>query len=150
MAFPLQNVCVTSCKLIDLFTDTATTLNKFDLMRIIGCPGYISTFSLCFRALFGTFFLKFSQNKIVMGKKILVLCFDVIIIAFSSLVLEIWSFTVYFSGKKAIIITSKHGTRIFFSFTILFKENFKKKCPEKRSKIQTKCAHAPWASYNTP
>ena len=30
------------------------------------------------------------------------------------------------------------------------KENFKKKCPEKRSKIQTKCAHAPWASYNTP
>ena len=25
-----------------------------------------------------------------------------------------------------------------------------KKCPEKRSKIQTKCAHAPWASYNTP
>ena len=21
---------------------------------------------------------------------------------------------------------------------------------EKRSKIQTKCAHAPWASYNTP
>ena len=25
-----------------------------------------------------------------------------------------------------------------------------KKCPEKRSKIQTKYAHAPWASYNTP
>ena len=23
-------------------------------------------------------------------------------------------------------------------------------CPEKLSKIQTKCAHAPWASYNTP
>jgi len=22
--------------------------------------------------------------------------------------------------------------------------------PEKRSKIQTTCAHAPWASYNTP
>ena len=29
-------------------------------------------------------------------------------------------------------------------------ENFKKKCLEKRSKIQTKCAHAPWASHNTP
>ena len=54
-----------------------------------------------------------------MGKKILVPCLDVIMIAFSSLVLEIWSFTVYFSGKR-------------------------------RSKIQTKCAHAPWASYNTP
>ena len=25
-----------------------------------------------------------------------------------------------------------------------------KECPKKRSKIQTKCAHAPWASYNTP
>ena len=25
-----------------------------------------------------------------------------------------------------------------------------KKCPEKRRKIQTKWAHAPWASYNTP
>ena len=23
------------------------------------------------------------------------------------------------------------------------------KCPEKRSKAQTKCDHAPWASYNT-
>ena len=55
-----------------------------------------------------------------------------------------------FLGKKAIIITSKHGTRIFFPITILFQENFKKKCPEKRSKIQTKRAHAPWASYNTP
>ena len=55
-----------------------------------------------------------------------------------------------FLGKRAIIITSKHGTRIFFPVTILFQENFKKKCPEKHSKIQTKCAHAPWASYNTP
>ena len=56
-----------------------------------------------------------------------------------------------FLGEKAIIVTSKHGTRNFFPITILFyKENSKKKCPEKRSKIQTKCAHAPWASYNTP
>ena len=29
--------------------------------------------------------------------------------------------------------------------TILFWENFKKKCPEKGSKIKTKCAHTPWA-----
>ena len=50
----------------------------------------------------------------------------------------------------AIIITSKHGTRILFPITILFLENIKKKCPEKPSKIQTKCAYAPWASYNTP
>ena len=37
-----------------------------------------------------------------------------------------------------------------FSHYNLILRNFKKKCPEKRSKIQTKCAHAPWASYNTP
>ena len=55
-----------------------------------------------------------------------------------------------FLGKRAIIITSKHGTRILFPITILFLENIKKKCPEKPSKIQTKCAYAPWASYNTP
>ena len=67
---------------------------------------------------------------------------------FSSLVLEIWSFTIYFSGKRR----SKHGTRILFPITILFLENIKpkKKCPEMPSKIQTKCAYAPWASYNTP
>ena len=32
----------------------------------------------------------------------------------------LWSFTVLFIGKKAIIITSKHGTTIFFPITILF------------------------------
>ena len=32
----------------------------------------------------------------------------------------------------------------------LILRNFKKKCPEKRWKLQTKCAHAPWAFYNTP
>ena len=32
----------------------------------------------------------------------------------------LWSFTVVFIGKKAIIITSKHGTTIFFPITILF------------------------------
>ena len=44
--------------IIDLFTDTAAMLNKFDLRSIIGCPGGMSTFRLYFRALFGTFFLK--------------------------------------------------------------------------------------------
>ena len=37
----------------------------------------------------------------------------------NQLVLEIRSFIV-FLGKKAIIITSKHGTMIFFRITILF------------------------------
>ena len=40
-----------------------------------------------------------------MGKKILMPCLDVIMIAFfSRLVLEIWSFTVYFSGKKQSLL----------------------------------------------
>ena len=37
-----------------------------------------------------------------------------------------------------------------YSHYNLILRKVKKKCPEKRSKIQTKCAHAPWASYNTP
>ena len=45
--------------IIDLFTDTAAILNKFDLRNIIGCRGGMSTFRLYFRALFWTFFLKF-------------------------------------------------------------------------------------------
>ena len=34
-------------------------------------------------------------------------------------------------------------TKIFSPITILFQENFKKKCPEKHLKIQTKCALPP-------
>ena len=34
-----------------------------------------------------------------------------------------------FLKKKAIIITSKHSTRIFFRIRILFYETFAKKCP---------------------
>ena len=33
---------------------------------------------------------------------------------------------------------------------VTFSVGGKPYCPEKRSKIQTKCAHAPWVSYNTP
>ena len=73
---------VKAMSIIDLFTDTAAILNEFDLRSIIGCPGGMSTFCLYFRALFGTFCLNFSWNKTVMGKKILVPCFDVIMIAF--------------------------------------------------------------------
>ena len=39
-----------------------------------------------------------------MGKKILVPCLDVIMIAFFSLVLEIWFFNVYFSGKRRSLL----------------------------------------------
>ena len=45
----------------------------------------------------------------------------------------VWSFTVYFWGEKAIIITSKQGTKIFFPKSILFEENLEKNCPEKRA-----------------
>ena len=59
-----------------------------------------------------------------MGKKILVPCLDVIMIAFFLFSIRNMVFHCIFLGKKAIIIT--------------------------RSKVQTKCAHTPWASYNTP
>ena len=39
-------------------------------------------FVCIFKRFLGRFFLKFSYNKIVMGKKILVLCLNVIMIAF--------------------------------------------------------------------
>ena len=116
----------------------------------MGCPGGISTFRLYFERFSGHFFVKFSQNKVVMGKKIIWPFLDVIIIAFFLLSIKNMVFHCIFLGKKAIIITSKHGTRIFFPIRILFYENLKKKCPEKRSKIQTKCPHASWESYNTP
>ena len=39
-----------------------------------------------------------------------------------------------FLGKKAIIITSKHGTRIFFPITILLWENLRKDVPKSARK----------------
>ena len=85
-----------------------------------------------------------------MGKKIFVLCLDVTMIPFFYFSIRNLVFHYIFLGKKAIIITFKHDTRILFPIIILFLENSKKKCPEKRSKIQTKkCAYAPWASYSS-
>ena len=52
------------------------------------------------------------------------------------LVLEIMVFHCMFLGGKAIIISSKHCptiSTIFFPIAILFHENFKKKCPERRA-----------------
>ena len=53
-----------------------------------------------------------------MGKKILVPCLDVIMIAFFKFSIRNVVFHCIFLGKKAIIITSKHGTRIFSPITI--------------------------------
>ena len=74
-----------------------------------------------------------------MGKKILVPCLDV---TFSSLVLEIWSFTLYFTGKRR---SSLHPNMAQGSFFPL--HSYSKKTSRKNV---LKCVHAPWASYNTP
>ena len=58
---------------MDLFTNTATILNKLYLGSITGCPGDMSTFSLVFTSTFWHFFVKFSYNKTVIRKKIVVL-----------------------------------------------------------------------------
>ena len=42
------------------------------------------------------------------------------------------------------------GHKDLFSHYKLILRKLYEKCPEKHSEIQTKCAHAPWASYNTP
>ena len=61
-----------------------------------------------------------------------------------------------FLGKKAIIITSKHGTAIFFYHYNLFLGRLKEKLARKaRVHMHTDAsisdrAHAPWASHNTP
>ena len=49
-----------------------------------------------------------------MGKKILVPCLDVIMIAFFLFSIRKMVFHCIFLGKKVIIITSKQGTRILF------------------------------------
>ena len=59
-------------------------------------------------------------------------------------------------GKKAIIISSKHGTMIFFSHYNLFLGKLKENLAQKvHVHVNTDgslsdCAHAPWASHNTP
>ena len=60
-----------------------------------------------------------------------------------------------FLEKKAIIITSKHGTTIFFfPITIFFLGKSKEKLARK-ARVNTDAsvsdlAHAPWTSHNTP
>ena len=59
-----------------------------------------------------------------------------------------------FLGKKAIIITSKHGTTIFFCHYNLFLRKLKEKLARKAC-VNTDvsildCAHIPCASHSTP
>ena len=65
-----------------------------------------------------------------------------------------WELQWLFTGKKVIIITSKHGTTIFFSHYNLFLGKLKEKLARK-ARVNTDAsisdrAHAPWASHNAP
>jgi len=56
-------------------------------------------------------------------------------------------------GKKAIVITSKHGTTIFFSHYNLFLGKLKEKLARK-ARVNTDASisdrvHDPWASHDT-
>ena len=56
-------------------------------------------------------------------------------------------------GRRAIIITSKHGATIFFSHYNIFlgklKENSARKAHVNTDASISDRAHAPWASHNT-
>ena len=67
-----------------------------------------------------------------MGQKILVPCFDVY---------NDRPFPEKYTVKDYIFNTKLEKGDHYYIQT---------KCPEKHSKIQTKCGHALWASYNTP
>ena len=59
-----------------------------------------------------------------------------------------------FLWKKAIIMTSKHGTTIFFSHYNLFLGKIREKLT-RNARANTDAsisdrAHSPWASHNTP
>ena len=63
------------------------------------------------------------------------------------------NFNILFLGKKAIIITPRHGTTIYFSHYNLFLGTPREKSTCK-ARVNTDAsisdrAHAPWASYNT-
>ena len=63
------------------------------------------------------------------------------------------NFNILFLGKKAIIITPRHGTTIYFSHYNLFLGTPREKSACK-ARVNTDAsisdrAHAPWASYNT-
>ena len=71
-----------------------------------------------------------------MGKKILVPCFDVIMIAFSSLLLDIWSFAVYFSGKRRSLLHQNKVQGPFFSLQSYSKKTLRKNVPKMARKYK--------------
>ena len=78
-----------------------------------------------------------------MRKKILVPCLDVIRSPFSSLVLEIWTFTVYFSGKRRSLFHPNTARGSFFPLESYSKKTLRKNVSKRVRKKQTKCARAP-------
>ena len=75
----------------------------------------MSTFCLYFRALFGTFYLR---------------------LPFSSLVLVIWSFTVYFSGKRRSLLHPNTAQGSFFPLQSYFKKTLRKNVPKSARKYK--------------
>ena len=71
-----------------------------------------------------------------MREKILVPCLDVIMIAFSSLVLEIWSFTVYFSGKRRSLSHPNTAQGSFFPYQSYSKETLRTNVPKSARKYK--------------
>ena len=75
-----------------------------------------------------------------MGKKILVLCLDVIMIAFPAKYTVKDRISNTKLEKKRSLLHPNTAQGSFFPLQSDSKKTLKKKCPEKRSKIQTKCA----------
>ena len=89
-----------------------------------------------FKHFLGHFFLKFSQNKIVMRKKILVLCLDEIMIPFFQFSIRnmvFQTFTVYFWGKRRSSLHPNTAQQFFFPLQSYSKKTLRKNVP--------KCAH---------
>ena len=71
-----------------------------------------------------------------MGKKIPVPCFGVKMIAFFSLVLEIWSFTAYFSGKRRSLLHPNTAQGSFFPLQCYSKKTLRKNVPKSARKYK--------------
>ena len=56
-------------------------------------------------------------------------------IRYTRLVLEIWAFTVYFSGKRRSLLHPNKAQRSFFPFYNLILKKFLEKMPERPSQI---------------
>ena len=85
-----------------------------------------------------------------MGKKILVPCLDVILIAFFPRLYTVKDNICNTKLEKGdhYYIQTRHKD-LFSHYNLILRKLYEK-MSRKHSKIQTKCAHAPWASYNTP